>query len=323
MMIDFTGGKRKAEADILSGIYRAAAKGRKREVLLGPGDDCAVIRALKEPLVITVDEMCEGTHFINPLAHPARIAAKLVAMNVSDLAAMGAVSPVFALCTLAMPRGTPGAWTGRFTGALIRECARYEMQLAGGNLARAEKFHFSLIAAGALNAPAVRRTGARPGDLICAVGRAGDAHAGLDILLGKTPVRGFASLYDYFWRPQPQLEAGRLIGLHGLATAMMDNSDGLYSSVRTLARDSGCGAAIKLPESAGSPVLKRYCRLYNKEWRQYALYGGEDYGLVFTVPPARLKQLRRLLPGAYPIGVMTRGKRILCDIVEEEGFEHF
>ncbi len=267
--------------------------------------------------------MCEGTHFIDPLKHPARIASKLVAMNVSDLASMGAVTPVFALCTLTMPKGTPAKWTAAFTKALSSECARYKMPLAGGNLARADRFHLTLTAAGELHGKAVSRSGAKPGDIIYGIGRAGEAHAGLDILLGKSPKRGFGRLYDYFWRPEPQLKSGRVLAERRLATAMMDNSDGIYSSIATLAHDSGCGAAIEIAEKALSPVLKRYCRLYNKDWRQYVLYGGEDYGLVFTVAPSRVKQLERLLPRAYRLGVMTREKRILCDTVEKEKFEHF
>lgn len=307
----------------MSGIYRASGRKGGGPVLLGPGDDCALIKPFNFPLAVTVDEMCEDTHFIDPLAHPAEIASKLVAMNVSDLAAMGAVTPVFALCTLAMPKGTPAGWISRFTKALARECARYGMRLAGGNLARADKFHLTLTAAGSLEGNPVLRSGARAGDIICGVGRAGEAHAGLDILLGKAPVTGFKALYDYFWRPEPQLKAARLLAENGLATAMLDNSDGLLSSVRTLAADSGCGAKVTLSEQALSPVLKRYCCLYNKEWRQYALYGGEDYGLVFTVAPAKVGKLRRLLPQAYTLGVITRGKRILCDTVEKEAFEHF
>ncbi|MFA6583306.1 MAG: thiamine-phosphate kinase [Elusimicrobiaceae bacterium] len=311
---------RKSESDILAGIYKQAGLFRTPEVILGPGDDCAVVKTGGSFYAFSVDEMCEGTHFVKPLQYPAEIAAKLAGMNVSDLAAMGSVKPVFALCTLSMPKNTPAKWTDIFLKSLVKECARYKMTLAGGNLARSSKFHLTMTVAGEISGPYIKRSGAKPGDYIFGVGRAGEARAGLEVLLGKT--RG-ASLLASFWRPRPCLAEGKIIAENGLAGAMIDNSDGLYRCVETLAAMSGCGAEINVGEVALSPILKRYCRLYNKDWRKYALFGGEDYGLVFTVSPDKAALVRGLLAQAYPLGRMKKEKGITCDIKKTSVFEHF
>lgn len=314
------------EWNLLSFIAKRAAAQKDRRLLLGPGDDCALVRHGNKTLVYTTDEMVENTHFINPFKTPRQLARKLLRINLSDLASMGDVTPVCALCGASFPKNTPESWMKAFTDELFKECAAFGCTLAGGNLARAEKMHLYVTVTGELGGGRpVLRSGAKPGDLIFGVGRIGEARAGLDYYLsGKTVPGKFARLTESFWLPRICLKEGALIGRSGLASAMMDNSDGLYKSVRTIAAASGCSAVLDVTRAALSPVLEAYCAATGGNWKDYIIAGGEDYGLIFTVPPAKVDRLITLLPSAYALGVMGKGTGVRCNGHENPAiFEHF
>lgn len=295
-------------------------------LLLGPGDDAAVLKVRPGfRLVATVDEMCEGAHFLNHFSSPELIAGKLLRMNLSDLAAMGEVRPLALLTAAGLPRSASGGWARRFITALRAEARRFRVAVAGGNIARSDSKHFSMTVLGECRS-FVTRGGARPGDLVFSLGPLGAARAGLELLMSKkVSSRGFAQLIDAFWRPRPMLAEGALIGRRGLASAMLDNSDGLYRSLGIIARLSGCRIKLRLPEEAGSPELRRWAAGKKKDWRLYALAGGEDYGLVFACRPSKSVLVSRLLPGALRVGEVIKGKGVT---VEDYGgkipvFEHF
>jgi len=313
------------EWNLLSFIARRAAAQKDKRLLLGPGDDCALVRHGGGTLVYTTDEMVEDTHFINPLETPRLLARKLLRINLSDLASMGDVRPVCVLCGASFPKTTPEAWIKAFTDELFKECAAFGCTLAGGNLARSAQMHLYLTVTGELRGMPVLRSGAKPGDLIFGVGRIGEARAGLDYYLsGKTAPGKFARLTESFWLPRICPEEGALIGRSGLASAMMDNSDGLYKSAKTLAAASGCSAVLDITRAALSPVLEAYCESKGRNWKDYIIAGGEDYGLIFTVPPAKAGRLIKLLPSAYALGLMGRGSGVLCNGHENPAiFEHF
>ncbi|MDD2773885.1 MAG: thiamine-phosphate kinase [Elusimicrobiales bacterium] len=312
---------------MLDFIGRLTARQRDPRLLLGPGDDCALIRAAPgRAIVLTTDEMAEGTHFLLPRSTPEQIGRKLARINLSDMAGMGNAVPVAALCGAGLPESTPWQWVKEFTEALMSELNSINVSLAGGNLTRSDKIHVYLTVTGeAKPSETARRGGARPGDIIFGIGAFGEARAGLEILLsGKPAETRFKKLLDSFWLPPIQLEAGAVIGKRKLAAALMDNSDGLYKSVKTIAAASGCGALIEVNEDARSPALAAYCAARKKNWRDYVVSGGEDYGLVLAVNPRKARGFIETFPQACCLGVMTAGRDILFhENCKPRNFEHF
>jgi thiamine-monophosphate kinase len=224
-------------------------------------------------------------------------------INLSDLAAMGAVSPVGVLVSAGFPAKAPQDWALDFLDGLAEDAARFKVPVLGGNLCRSQKVFFTLTALGqAKPAHIVRRSGARAGDLLAGIGPIGDAARGLADLKAGTSSGRFAKA---FWEPEPQLKAGRILAEHGLATSMIDNSDGLMRSCDLLAQESGLGFRLSLARM---------------QW-EAAKADGEDYGLVFTVKPKDWGRVEQLLPQAYRIGVMWTERR--SSARKPTGFDHF
>jgi thiamine-monophosphate kinase len=238
---------------------------------------------------------------------------------------MGNAVPVTALCGAGLPKSASWDWVKKFTRALMAELNSFDVTLAGGNLTRSDKIHVYLTVTGEAKLSEIaRRDGAKPGDLIFALGALGEARAGLEIALsGKTPGR-FKKLFESFWLPQIQLRAGAIIGKRKLATALMDNSDGLYKSVKTIAAASHCGAFLEVNDDALSSALAAYCRAKGRNWRDYVVSGGEDYGLVLTVNPLKVRAFISEFPTAPCLGVMTSGHDVLShENCKPGSFEHF
>lgn len=274
------------------------------DVRLGIGDDAAVVRPRRGcDWVISTDSFIEGAHFLGA-RHPARsVGYKSLARATSDLAAMGAEARYFFL-TLALPPARTGAWLEGFCRGMAQAARQFGMRLLGGDLARQESVTISLTVIGeARPGETVTRAGARPGDAIFVSGTLGEAQAGLEMLLrGKRSpsARALSPALRKHLYPQPRLNLGRWLARRGLATAMMDLSDGLSTDLTRLCRASKAGARIAaeaIPSappparSGGKPAaLKR------------ALHGGEDYELLFTVPP----RLAGKIPARYARVSLTR-----------------
>lgn len=317
------------EAKLLEHIEKTFRFPGDRRLLLGPGDDCAVLRHGRgRDLVITTDEMVEGTHYLPRFATPEALARKLTRINLSDLASMGEVEPVSCVVGSGLRRTTPPDFAPRFMKALKAEALRYGISIAGGNLAGARENHFYMTVWGeSCGTPLVTRYGARAGDLLFNLGPLGEAAAGLEVLMNDYPAekRRFAPLIKSFWEPEPQLKAGALIGRKRLATAMLDNSDGLARSAAILAELSRCRVIVSVGEGACSPALRAYAEHRKKPWRQYAIAGGEDYGLIFTAPAGKLGAIKKLLPGALVVGRLEKGAGAVIENYngKVEGFQHF
>jgi len=321
--------KKGTEARLIEHIEKNFRFPLDRRLLLGPGDDCAVLRQGRaRDLVITTDEMVEGTHYLARFATPEDLARKLMRINLSDLASMGEVEPVSCLVGSGLRKNTPEEFTLRFMKALKAEALRFGISIAGGNLAGARENHFYMTVWGeTCGSELVTRYGAKPGDLLFNIGPLGLAAAGLEILMGGRPgeKKKFPGLVEAFWRPEPLLEAGALIGRHGLASAMLDNSDGLARSADIIAELSRCKVIVSLGEGACSPDLRAYSALKKKPWRHYAVNGGEDYGLIFTAPAAKLAAIKKLLPAATVAGRLEKGSGSKVENFDGKvkSFEHF
>ncbi len=297
-------------------------------VILGIGDDAAVLSPGNLPLAATQDLLVQGTHFFSD--HPPYLLGrKSLSVNLSDLAAMG-VWPLYALLGLGIPQDTETEWIDQFILGLSSIASESDVRIVGGDITRAPQIFISITLLGE-GKEYVTRGGARSGDSLFVSGNLGDAAQGLR--LAKTGVLwGDGIESDYFLKaffdPVPQLDLGRRLAAHKVATAMIDTSDGLSMDLRHVCEASGVGAELELASLPMSAPLHK--ALASPE--ELALHGGEDYQLLFTVAPEVLKNLMRIPLGhkVTRIGRIVEGTGI--DVIhvngrreplEPKGFQHF
>ena len=319
----------KGEAGLLAYIEKHFRFPGDKRLILGPGDDCAVLRTTPgKKLVITTDELVENTHFLRRFSTPEALARKLMRVNLSDLASMGMVKPVSCLVGSGLPGDLPADFVLRFIKTLKTEALKFDLSIAGGNLTGAREMHFYMTVWGEADGKGiVTRYGARPGDILFSLGPLGEAKAGLEILQNGSAAdkERFKKLVRSFWEPKPFLKEGALIGMRGLASAMLDNSDGLGRSARILSELSRCRVRLRAGLDAVSPVLAAYAAVSGRPWQKYVLSGGEDYGLVFTVKPAASALVKKLLPAAIAVGLIEKGAGVVVEGYEGkiQSFNHF
>lgn len=248
-----------------------------RRMPLHPGahglvDDSAVIDT--GPLVVTTDTLVEGVHFL-PDDPPGDVAWKLVATNLSDLAAKGAlVEGVL----LNYPLGDDG-WDEAFLAGLSAVLIRFDARLIGGDTVSLRGPRVLTLTALGRDAAAPVRSGAKPGDMLWVTGTIGDARLGLAIAMGADGPEG---LRDAYRRPQPRLDEGRALG--PIVHAMMDVSDGLLIDAARMAAASGLAVAIDLDAVPLSPAARAYAG-EDRPTRLAAATAGDDYELLFALPP--------------------------------------
>jgi thiamine-monophosphate kinase len=315
------------ERELVSSI-REEFSTKRRDLILGIGDDAAVVRGAKGLCLLTTDLLIEGVHFITSLHPPGFLGRKSLNVNLSDIAAMGG-TPRHALLGLALRKGLSKAWVRSFFCGLKAAAEEAGVTLIGGDISAAEKVVVSITVIGEAG-KYVRRSGARPGDLIFVSGCLGDAAAGLRLLR-----RGFRlgqdkradHLLRAFLDPAPQLALGRTLSRLKAAGSMIDTSDGLSVDLRHLCEESGTGAEIDLASLPLSPAI----RIFEKRAERLALHGGEDYQLLFSVSPRRLSKVSGLSKRfrLHQIGRMTKaqgiymvGERGKKQTLAAEGYEH-
>ena len=320
-------------ARILARLPRPAGS-----VLVGPGDDAAVLApGRNERLVVTTDAVVEGVHFSRAYSSPADIGHKALAVNLSDLAAMAA-TPRWALLSLVLP----GSWqvtdVEDLVDGLAALASRHGVTVVGGNITRTDGPLVIDVTAGGEVGPRrwLTRSGARAGHDIYVSGSIGSAAAGLEMLRGGVtgsdlPVTSCVLRHR---RPEPRVRLGIAVGRARAAKAAMDLSDGLADALRQVARASGVGVRID-----GDALPIDACA---REWWTSraidpviaAVRGGDDYELLFAVPPksgGAMRSVRRHVadPPLTKIGVFTKDPLEL--VIERagrqdaipEGFEHF
>ncbi len=286
------------------------------DVLLGVGDDCALLAPpAGQALAVSTDTLIEGVHF-PPATSPEAVGYKALAVNLSDLAAMAA-EPAWFTLALTLPDADAG-WLQRFTGGLSAAAAPWGVQLVGGDTTRGS-LTIGITVFGFVPAEqALRRGGAQPGDRLFVTGTLGDAAAGLALWQGRLHGDGEAAetLRERLQRPTPRLVEAR--ALRGLASAAIDLSDGLCGDLGHLLAASQVGARIDQAALPLSPALRSLAGPQAVEW---ALRGGDDYELLFTVPPARVAALKARA-GAWPSALSEIGEitaRSGLAVVDEQG----
>ncbi len=295
---------------------------RDTEGALGLVDDAGVIAPPPgRQLVVTTDAMVEGVHYL-PGEDPARLGRKLLRVNLSDLAAMGAEPLAYTLTTV-LPASLEDDWLERLAAGLGDDQARYGIGLLGGDsVSTPGPVVLSVTAIGSI-APgqALTRSGARPGDLVYASGMLGDGHLGLYAARGDldgVDAAAVAALADRYHLPEPRLTVGR--GLVGLATAMIDLSDGLPGDLGHICTASGVGARIEAARVPLSPAARTVVAA-RPDLLRIALAGGDDYELLLTAPPAVAQDIAALAAATgvplTPIGEIVAGSGIA--IVDGDG----
>lgn len=314
------------EFEIISKYFKARALARK-DVALGIGDDAALIQVpSNQLLVVSIDTLVEGVHF-SVGSHPADIGYKSLAVNLSDLAAMGA-DPAWMTLALTLPNAD-AEWLDQFACGLFELANEFNVQLVGGDVTRGPLT--ITIEAHGLVPPdqAIKRSGAKPGDKIYVSGTLGDAALGLRVVRGECELPDYAKekVLQALHRPSPQIKLGIL--LRGLGTSAIDVSDGLLADLGHILEASKVGAEIIANEIPLSDVLRKFVTI--DDALQLALTSGDDYQLCFTVSPDNenylLTTLRKEHIATRYIGVVTEElglKMPDCHIdFSKSGYTHF
>jgi thiamine-monophosphate kinase len=306
------------ESEVIARLRRIATDPAAR----GLADDVALL----DGLVITHDTIAEGVHFL-PSDPPASVGWKLVAVNLSDLAAKGA-TPAAALLSLTI---SDDEWDEQFLGGVEAACESYALPLIGGDtialpVSAPKVLGLTAIGRGGERVP--DRAGGKAGDKLWLVGTIGDSAAGLAQL--REDPRATGVLVDIYRRPVPLLGAGQVLARH--ATAMMDVSDGLLLDALRLAQASGCVATIDIDSFPLTDAFSQ-AQGQDREARLFAATGGDDYALLAALPPGldpstlslpsgtTITRIGSLEAGEPAIRLMSEGKPI--ESPEGLGFEHW
>lgn len=281
------------------------------QVLIGPGDDAAVLRVKNGHVVVSTDLLVEGRHFRRDWASAEDIGHRAAAQNLSDINAMGGRATSLTV-GLAAPADLPVTWALDFARGFADECGLVGASVVGGDLTRADQVVVAVTVLGSVTSSPVLRSGARPGDVVALCGRQGWSAGGLAVL-----GRGFRSpraLVEAYRRPEPPYDAGRVAADAG-ATAMIDVSDGLLADAGHIATASGVAIdvrtdAFEIPE----PLQAVSAALGGADPMQFILGGGEDHPLLATFPDALA-----VPPDWLRIGTVSAGSGVTVDGAEYDG----
>jgi thiamine-monophosphate kinase len=306
------------ERQLIPRLRQRTASLRRAGLIMGVGDDAAILELGRgDQLLVTTDLSIERVHFRRDWQSPEAIGHRALARGLSDIAAMGG-EPFAAFLSVALPPGTSQRWFERFLDGFLKLGAKYRLPLAGGDTSAAR----SAIAADVVvlgrvpKGTAIRRSGAKPGDLVFVTGTLGAAAVNLRKLRNRS-VRAAGHMP----LPEPRIAVGLWLRKNRLPTAMIDLSDGLSTDLSHICNESGVGAAIlesAVPRAAGATL-------------EDAIHGGEDYELLFTVPKS--KPIPDAIAGipVSPIGEIVRSRRATVRILSRgrwrtllaRGWQHF
>jgi thiamine-monophosphate kinase len=257
-------------------------------VVVGPGQDCAVIRCGGRRYLFTVDAVVEGVHFERGWFSARQLGRKSFLVNASDAAAMGG-RPRFCVVSLAVPATYAVRDLTALQAGIVEAASQAGAVVVGGNLTRAQQLSVAIALLAEAPKRIVTRRGARRGDRIYVTGTLGDAALGCRTLSGETRHRA-AQPVRRFREPCPRLRAGQILVDSGIAAAMIDVSDGLVQDLGHICQESAVGAVIRTSEVPVSPTYRRVLGVD----ATLALHGGEDYELLWTVPQRHVKRLARM-----------------------------
>lgn len=314
-----------SEFDLIRRFFTDLGAARA-DVTLGVGDDCALLNVpAGQQLAVSIDTLSAGVHFF-PDCDPVAVGHKALAVGLSDLAAMGA-APAWATLALTLPTAEP-AWIEGFSAGFAALATAHGVQLVGGDTTRGALSVTVQVHGFIPDGAAIRRSGAQVDEVICVSGTLGDAGLALRGLLAGTAVT--AELRQRLEYPTPRVALG--LGLRGLATAMIDLSDGLAGDLGHILAASNVGAALALAQLPVSPQVAEVIA-QTGDWA-LALAAGDDYELCFCVPATRLAAARAVAGhcgcAIHPIGRIRAGAGLEYRLANGErwrltssSFDHF
>jgi thiamine-monophosphate kinase len=317
-----------AEKALIAKVRRQAAVSQgQRTVIAGIGDDCGVVRVPpRHEVLVTTDFSLEGIHFRPDWHSPEVIGHRCLTRGLSDIAAMGGEAVAIFL-SLALPRGVPQRWVDGFVRGLLRLAGQFEVPLAGGDTAESPTgIAADIVVLGSVTkGKAILRSGAHVGDPIYVTGQLGGSAAAIERLLRSSGSKLRVSDYPQHFHPLPRIAVGRYLRQRGIASAMIDISDGLSTDLAHLCEESEVGAEIQA-EAIPRAIAGRQRRAVDL---RFALHGGDDYELLFTAPPG--KRVPGEIAGVTitQIGKIMRKGRIMLarsGVLREltpQGWEHF
>ena len=313
-------------------------------VIVGPGDDAAVFAPARGALqVVTVDALVEGVHFDRSFTSPEAIGHRALAINLSDLAAMGS-EPVAALLSLALPEQFEIAALDGLLDGFLALASVHRVTLLGGNITRTSgPLVIDVTAFGSVRPRRIlSRAGARPGDAVYVTGSLGSAAIGLRMLSatrattdtsGQPVDAQWTPATERYLHPSPRVLAGLLLGRNRAASSCMDCSDGLADALRQVAEASGVGMLIDGASVPMAEDVHAWHRVHGGDPLHTAFSGGDDYELLFTVRPSHRGRLRGVQQQVGDlsftrIGVVTKSRDLLVKrgdqtTVLPQGYEHF
>lgn len=328
------------EREIITLFSSLAGQGKK-ELVRGIGDDCAVLRLDGDRLwLVTTDTLVESVHFDLSWHPPELLGRKSVAVNVSDIAAMGG-KPSFVFLSLGMPKDFSPQWLEQFALGMQKACLEYNCCLAGGDTVRTTKeIMISLTVIGEVPSSRILyRKNAAEGDEIWVSGTLGKAAAGLELCQkGRVDEKDVKLLVDAHLNPSPRVALARDLSACGKVRAMMDISDGLATDLAHICEQSGTGARIYSDLLPVDQLLKDVASSMNKDFLSWVLGGGEDYELLFTVKPEhaeKIEEMRKSHGSLTRIGTIDEsrdvrmftgapGRKDLQEVdIGYSGYDHF
>jgi len=295
------------EFGLISALTELFSQGE--QVLVGPGDDAAVLRVRTGHVVVSTDMIVEGRHFRREWASAEDVGHRAAAQNLSDVNAMGGRATWLTI-GLAAPADLPAQWALDFARGFADECAQVGASVVGGDVTRADELVIAVTVLGACTSAPVLRSGAEPGDVLALCGRQGWAAGGLAVL-----GRGFRSprvLVEAYRRPEPPYDAGRAAAEAG-ATAMIDISDGLLAEARHLAEESHVAIDVRREAFEVPEPLHAVAAATGADPLSFVLGGGDDHALLATFPSADVPE------GWTVIGAVAEGSEVTVDGAAYDG----
>lgn len=307
---------------------------KRHNVIVDVGDDCFCFGTnnSKEKFLVTTDILIEDIHFKNCWSTPKQIAQKAVEVNVSDVAAMGGAKPLYMFISVGLPKNTETKYVKQLFKYIKLTAQKYSIHIAGGDTVSSQKLTISITIIAKNFGRIITRTDAQINDIICTTGTFGNGLAGLKILQEKK--NKFTSsekfLIKQHLEPKAKLSIANLMIKNNVkVTSMTDCSDGLLKSVELLTTDNNKGAVINLEKIPVSKQLIKHFNFKKDKIYKYALSGGEEFELIFTIKPSSKMKLKKLIPSINFIGCVTNSKEVKFfengkqKQIKINGYKHF
>jgi thiamine-monophosphate kinase len=309
---------------------------RPEGVIKAIDDDCCVFKIPENKVnLLTTDMLVENIHFLRDAIAPFTLGRKSIAVNISDIAAMGGV-PGEAVISLAIPETVEVEYLDKFYDGMRSMCGEFQVNILGGDTTSSPQHLVINVAltGWAAQDEVLYRSGARPGDIIFLTGHVGSSAAGLDIVLSNREFAGKQELLAAHFDPRPQVKEGRIIAGLKAAHSMIDVSDGVASDLGHICRQSGVGAVLEKESIPVTETFKRYCTEFQVDSEKLSLHVGEDYVLLGTHPGKSSGALKAALESNgckyFPIGRIIDGSGITLKLpdgsvraIPDRGYDHF